>query len=67
MMSNEAQLLKGHEVAKVLNVSRATAYIWMSRGVLPVFRVPGSRSIRVPRAALDNWIVQRTQQPEAAT
>jgi excisionase family DNA binding protein len=65
MMSNETQLLKGHEVAKVLNVSRATAYIWMARGILPVFRVPGSRSIRVPRLALDKFIEARTQQPEA--
>jgi excisionase family DNA binding protein len=66
MPSIEAQLLKGHEVARVLNVSRATAYIWMSRGVLPVFRVPGSRSIRVPKVALDKWIEQRTEQPEAS-
>jgi excisionase family DNA binding protein len=64
-MTNETQLLKGGEVAKVLSVSRALAYQWMARGILPVFRVPGSRSVRVPKAALDKWIERQTEEPEA--
>lgn len=65
-MATEIQLLKGGEVAKVLNISRALAYRWMAHGVLPVFRVPGSRSIRVPKAALEKWIERQTEEPEAA-
>jgi excisionase family DNA binding protein len=54
-------LLRGNEVAKLLNCSRSIAYRWMAAGVIPTVRVPGSRSIRVPRQALLDWIDQRTQ------
>ena len=63
---NAKLLLRGVEVAQALNVSRALAYRWMASGILPVIRVPGTRSIRVPKAALDRWIEQNTQRPEAA-
>lgn len=53
-------LLRGTEVAELLGISRALAYRWMAAGVLPTVRVPGSRSVRVPRGALLNWIDQRT-------
>jgi excisionase family DNA binding protein len=56
-------LLRGGEVASVLNVSRALAYRWMAQGVLPVVRVAGCKSVRVPRAALDTWISENTQRP----
>ncbi|MBZ5727445.1 MAG: helix-turn-helix domain-containing protein [Acidobacteriia bacterium] len=59
----EPLLLRGGEVAELLGCSRALAYRWMSAGVVPTVHVPGSRSIRVPRAALLEWIAQRTQQP----
>jgi excisionase family DNA binding protein len=53
-------LLRGTEVAELLGISRALAYRWMAAGVLPTIRVRGSRSVRVPRGALLNWIEQRT-------
>lgn len=59
----EPLLLRGGEVAEVLGCSRSLAFKWMSAGVIPTVRVPGSRAIRVPRAALLEWIAQHTQQP----
>lgn len=59
-MSHEKLLLKGHEVAELLGISRALAYRWMQTGVLPVVRVPASRSARVPKAALLQWIENQT-------
>lgn len=56
-------LLKGAQVADALNVSRALAYRWMSSGILPTVRV--SKSIRVPRLALEKWIETNTQHPAA--
>jgi excisionase family DNA binding protein len=54
-------LLRGGEIAKELGVSRALAYRWMATGVLPVVRIPGSKTVRVPRQALMEWIERRTQ------
>lgn len=54
-------LLRGPQVAKELSISVALAYRWMQSGVLPTIRVPGSRSIRVPREALFEWIRQNTR------
>jgi excisionase family DNA binding protein len=54
------RLLRGHEVARRLNVSLATAYRWIKAGILPVVRVSGARSIRVPEDALDRWIKGNT-------
>jgi excisionase family DNA binding protein len=62
----EPLLLRGGEVAEVLGCSRALAYRWMQNGVLPTVRVPGARSVRVPRAALITWIERNTQQPTGA-
>ena len=56
-------LLKGTEVAELLGVSRALAYRWMATNVLPVVRVPGSRSTRVPRAELLQWVERNTTRP----
>jgi excisionase family DNA binding protein len=53
-------LLRGGEVARLLGVSRALAFRWMQRGVLPTVRMPGSRTVRVPHAALVRMIEQRT-------
>ena len=54
-------LLRGVEVAEALGISRALAYRWMASGVLPTVRVPGSRSIRVPREALVKWVENQTR------
>jgi excisionase family DNA binding protein len=59
----EPLLLRGGEVAEVLGCSRALAYRWMQNGVIPTVRVPGSRSVRVPKAALLAWIEKNTKQP----
>ncbi|MGA2148498.1 MAG: helix-turn-helix domain-containing protein [Bryobacteraceae bacterium] len=60
MERQQKLLLRGHEVAEVLNISRALAYRWMAAGILPVVRVPGGRSIRVPQQALLKWIETNT-------
>ena len=57
----ESLLLKGGDVADLLDISRALAYQWMSAGVLPTVRIAGCRSVRVPRAALLKWIEQQTE------
>ncbi len=59
----QSLLLRGPEVADILGCSRALAYRWMATGILPTVRVPGARSVRVPRAALINWIEQNTISP----
>ena len=58
----ERLLLRGGEVARMLGISRALAFRWMKTGVLPTMRVPGARTVRVPRAALLKFIEERTQQ-----
>ena len=60
MEKQEKLLLRGQEVAEALNISRALAYRWMAAGILPVVRVPGGRSIRVPHQALLRWIETNT-------
>jgi excisionase family DNA binding protein len=44
----------------MLGVSRALAFRWMQEGVLPTVRITGARTVRVPRAALLEWIEQNT-------
>ncbi len=63
MNKKSTLLLRGREVAAELGISRALAYRWMQSGVLPVVRVLGSRSVRVPRAALLAWIDRQTENP----
>lgn len=60
---SEPLLLRGPEVADILGCSRALAYRWMQTGVIPTIRVPGARSVRVPRAALMAWIEANTTRP----
>ena len=56
-------LLRGGEAAELCGCSRSLMFKWMAANVVPVVRVPGSRTIRVPREALLKWIEERTQQP----
>lgn len=56
-----ALLLRGNEVAAALGISRALAYRWMQDGTLPVLRAPSGRVVRVPRAALEQWIEAHTR------
>ncbi len=52
-------LLRPPEVAEELGISRALAYRWAARGILPSIRV--GRSVRVPHDALLAWIAGRTK------
>ncbi len=61
MSNTEKLLLRGSEVADLLGCSRAAVYRLMQRGVIPVVRVPGGRTVRVPRTALEQWITANTQ------
>lgn len=45
----------------MLGISRALAFRWMQRGVLPTIRIKGSRTVRVPREALLKFIEERTK------
>jgi len=40
------KLLKGNEVARLLNISRSRAYILMQTGVIPTVRIGKSRRVR---------------------
>jgi excisionase family DNA binding protein len=59
-ITTERLLLRGAEVAELCGCSRALAYRLMQRGVIPVVRVPGGKTVRVPRAALEQWIKANT-------
>jgi excisionase family DNA binding protein len=63
MEKQERLLLKGSEVADMLNISRALAYRMMAAGELPTVRPASGRAIRVPREALLKWIEKQTRQP----
>ncbi|MCA1670411.1 MAG: helix-turn-helix domain-containing protein [Thermomicrobia bacterium] len=51
-------LLRDHEVAAILNISRSKAYLLMASGDIPgVLRL--GRSIRVHRPTLLAWLTQQ--------
>lgn len=60
----EAVLLRGEEVAMLLNISRAKAFKMMNAREIPVVRL--GKSIRCPREALLAMISKKTQHPSAA-
>ncbi len=51
-------LLRGSEVARILNISRSQAYALIQRGELPSIRL-GSRAVRVTPTDLEAFIAQR--------
>ena len=61
-MDDKDRLLRGPEVAKLIGCSRAMAYRLMQRGTIPVVRIPGGKTVRVPYGALMEWVRQNTQQ-----
>lgn len=61
----EDQLLTIADAARLLGISRTTAYHWASTGRLPVVRY-GTRGARVPRRALDAYIDRLTDEALAA-
>jgi excisionase family DNA binding protein len=66
MNTSERLLLRGGEVAEMIGCSRAMAYRLMQRGTIPVLRVPGGKTVRVPREALATWIKENTRAGAAA-
>jgi excisionase family DNA binding protein len=57
----EPLLLRGGEVARLVGCSRAMAYRLMQRGTIPVVRIPGGKTIRVPQDSLLEWIKVNTR------
>jgi len=57
----DALLLRAPEVAQLIGCSRAMAYRLMQRGTIPVVRVPGGKTVRVPRQALLDWVRANTE------
>jgi excisionase family DNA binding protein len=55
----EPLLLRAGEVAKLLGLGRSKVFAMLAIGELPVIRI--GRSVRVPRAALERWIAEHTQ------
>ena len=53
-------LLRAREVAEILGCSRAMAYRLMQRGVIPVVRIPGGKTVRSPRDSLLDWVRANT-------
>jgi len=55
---SEPLVLDSRELSQLLVIGRTKAYQMMARGEVPVIRI--GRCVRVPRAALASWIVERT-------
>ena len=59
-LSDLPAVLSVKETAKVLRLSRSQAYEWIRQGVIPHVRL--GKSIRVPKAALQAWLLRQTQE-----
>jgi excisionase family DNA binding protein len=57
--TGEPLLMKAEEVARLLSLGRSKVYEMMASGELPSVKIGTAR--RVPRAALLDWITQRTE------
>jgi excisionase family DNA binding protein len=53
-------LLKVPAVAKRFKMNRGLVYRLCREGVIPSFRIPGTRAIRVPAERLQEWIDAQT-------
>jgi len=56
--AGDGLLLRVRDVCRLLNVGRSTVYELIARGELPVIRI--GRLVRVPRPALEEWIIRNT-------
>jgi excisionase family DNA binding protein len=61
----EPLLLKAADVAKLLGLGRSKVFAMLAAGELPVVRM--GRSVRVPHAALERWVVEHTQNASFAS
>ena len=62
-MNEDRLLLRVSEVVRLLGIGRSTVYELIARGELPVIRI--GRLVRVPRPALEEWIVANTTRHSA--
>ncbi len=54
-------LLRVHEAAELLGLSRAMLYQMLAAGQpIPVVRI--GRCVRIPRAELEAWVAQQTEE-----
>ena len=64
-MDGEKLLLTVTEAAQLTSVSRGTGYELAASGVWPTVRI--GRSVRVPRAALEEWVRRQAENSREAT
>ncbi len=57
-------LMRAEEVARSLRLGRSKVYEMMQTGELPVVRI--GRSVRVARAALEEWVREHTTERRVA-
>lgn len=62
-MNDDPLLLTVPEAARLLRISRNTAYEMVRRGELPAINL-GERIIRIPRFALEQWISRQAHLAE---
>lgn len=60
----EKLLLKPTEAAEAIGLGRSKTYQLISSGIIPSVRI--GKSVRVPIAALRNWIEQQLQEKQEA-
>ena len=58
------ELLRVEEAGRVLGLSRSRIYSLIKAGRIPHLRI-GPRGLRVPRAALIEWMEEQTMRPAA--
>jgi excisionase family DNA binding protein len=51
-------LLRAEEAARALGIGRSKLYALVAAGEIPVIRI--GRSTRIPAAALERWVEERT-------
>jgi len=58
-------LLRAHEAGRLLGLGRSTVFELIARGELPAVRI--GRAVRVPRAALERWVRERSGDEPSAS
>jgi excisionase family DNA binding protein len=58
----EKMLLKPTEAAEVIGLGRSKTYELISKGLIPSVRI--GKSVRVPVAALRNWVEQQLREQQ---
>ena len=58
-------LLRAEEAARALGIGRSKLYALVAAGEIPVIRI--GRATRIPAAALERWVEERTVPGAAST